>query len=133
MMHYRELLIRNMTGMSLSLTTSFSIRSQYLSKKYPTSTSPEGSRYLASLFFSGSEDPVGHLDNFRSHVSLHKTPDVVTCRAFPLTLSGKTRDWLRNLPPRSIDCFDSLGRKFLAQFVFGRARRKPRGYLLFVQ
>jgi hypothetical protein len=83
--------------------------------------------------FSGSEDPVEHLDNFRSHVSLHKTPDAVACRAFPLTLSGKARDWLRNLAPRSIDCFDTLGRKFLAQFVSGRARRKPRGYLLSVQ
>jgi hypothetical protein len=73
------------------------------------------------------------LDNFRSHVSLHKTPDAVACRAFPLTLSGKARDWLRNLPPRSIDRFDALGRKFLAQFVSGRARRKPRGYLLSVR
>jgi hypothetical protein len=83
--------------------------------------------------FSGSEDPVEHLDNFRSHVSLHKTPDAVACRAFPLTLSGKARDWLRNLPPRSIDSFDALGRKFLAQFVSGRPRRKPRGCLLSVR
>jgi hypothetical protein len=83
--------------------------------------------------FSGSEDPVEHLDNFQSHVSLHKTPDAVACRAFPLTLSGKARDWLRILPPRSINNFDVLGRKFLAQFVSGRARRKPRGYLLSVQ
>ncbi|XP_062176069.1 uncharacterized protein LOC133881128 [Alnus glutinosa] len=72
--------------------------------------------------FSGSEDPVEHLDNFRSHVSLHKTPDAVACRAFPLPLSGKARDWLRNLPPRSIDRFDALGRKFLAQFM---SRRVP--------
>jgi hypothetical protein len=64
--------------------------------------------------FSGSEDPVEHLDNFQSHVSLHKTPDAVACRAFPLTLSGKAREWLRNLPPRSIDTIDTLGRKFLA-------------------
>jgi hypothetical protein len=83
--------------------------------------------------FSGREDPVEHLDNFQSHVSLHKTPDAVACRAFPLTLSGKARDWLRSLTPGSIDCFDTLGRKFLAQFVSGRARRKPRGYLLSVQ
>ncbi|XP_062170604.1 uncharacterized protein LOC133876353 [Alnus glutinosa] len=83
--------------------------------------------------FSGSEDVVEHLDNFRSHVSLHKTPDAVACRAFPLTLSGKARDWLRNLPPRSIDNFDTLGRKFLTQFVSGRIRRKPRGYLLSVR
>jgi hypothetical protein len=48
-------------------------------------------------------------------------------------LSGKAQDWLRNLPPRSIDNFDTLGRKFLAQFVSGRIRRKPRGYLLSVR
>jgi hypothetical protein len=65
-------------------------------------------------------------------MSLHKTPDVVACRAFPLTLSGKARDWLRNLLPKSIDNFDTLGRKFLTQFVSGRTRRKPRGYLLSV-
>jgi hypothetical protein len=64
--------------------------------------------------FLGSEDPVEQLDNFQSHVSLHKTPDSVVCRAFPLTLLGKARDWLRNLPPRSIDNFNTLGRKFLA-------------------
>jgi len=33
----------------------------------------------------------------------------------------------------SIDNFNALGKKFLAQFVSGRARRKPRGYLLSVQ
>jgi hypothetical protein len=48
-------------------------------------------------------------------------------------LSGKARDWLRNLPPRSIDRFDTLGRKFLAQFMSGRARRKPKRYLLSVR
>jgi hypothetical protein len=57
----------------------------------------------------------------------------VACRAFPLTLSGKARDWLRNLPPRSNDNFDTRGRRFLAQFVSGRIRRKPRGYLLSVR
>jgi hypothetical protein len=48
-------------------------------------------------------------------------------------LLGKARDWLRNLLPKSIDNFGTLGRKFLAQFVFGRTRRKPRGYLLSVR
>jgi hypothetical protein len=71
-----------------------------------------------------------HLIAFRSHTSLHKTPDAVACRAFPLTLSGNARDWLRNLLPRSIDNFDTLGQKFLTQFMSGRVRRKPRGYLL---
>jgi hypothetical protein len=31
------------------------------------------------FIFSGSEDLVEHLDNFRAHMSLHKTPDAVAC------------------------------------------------------
>ncbi len=80
--------------------------------------------------FIGSEDPMEHLMTFPSHTSLHKTPDAVACRAFPLTLSGKAQDWLRNLLLRSIDNFDNLGQKFLMQFMSGRVRRKPRGCLL---
>ncbi|XP_062171075.1 uncharacterized protein LOC133876849 [Alnus glutinosa] len=72
--------------------------------------------------FTGSEDPMEHLMAFRSHTSLHKTPDIVVCRAFPLTLSRKAQDWLRNLLPRSIDSFDTLGQKFLTQFVSGREK-----------
>jgi hypothetical protein len=53
--------------------------------------------------------------------------------SFSPHLVRKARDWLRNLPPKSIDNFDALGRKFLAPFVSGIARRKPRGYLLSVQ
>jgi len=75
--------------------------------------------------FTGNEDSMEHLMTFRSHTSLHKTLDAVTCRAFPLTLSGKTRDWLRNFLPRSIDNFDTLGQKFLTLFMYGRVRRKP--------
>jgi hypothetical protein len=33
---------------------------------------------------------------------------------------------------KSIDSFDTFGKKFLAQFMLGRVRRKPRGYLLSV-
>jgi hypothetical protein len=73
--------------------------------------------------FTGSEDPMEHLMTFRSHTSLHKTPDAVACRAFPLTLLGNARDWLMNLLPRSIDNFDTLGQKFLTQFMSGRVRR----------
>jgi hypothetical protein len=38
---------------------------------------------------------------------------------------GNARDWLMNLLPRSIDNFDTLGQKFLTQFMSGRVRRKP--------
>jgi hypothetical protein len=91
---------------------------------------PEKSKVHYIPIFTGSEDPMEHLMTFRSHTSLRKTPNAVACRAFPLTLSGKARNWLKNLLHRSIDNFDILGQKFLTQFMSGRVRRKPRGYLL---
>ncbi|XP_062155145.1 uncharacterized protein LOC133863185 [Alnus glutinosa] len=81
-------------------------------------------------FYTGLEDPVEHLDNFRAHMDLHRTPEMVACRAFPLTLSGNARDWFRSLPPNSIRHFEDLGRMFLTQFMAGRVRRKPSGSLM---
>jgi hypothetical protein len=81
-------------------------------------------------FYTGLEDPVEHLDNFRAHMDLHRTPEMVACRAFPLTLSGNARDWFRSLPPNSIHHFKDLGRMFLTQFMAGRVRRKPSGSLM---
>jgi hypothetical protein len=81
-------------------------------------------------FYTGLEDPVEQLDNFLSHVDLHRTPEMVACRAFPLTLSGNAHDWFRKLPPNSIRHFDDLGRMFLTQFMAGRVRRKPSGSLM---
>jgi hypothetical protein len=91
---------------------------------------PEKFKVRDIPIFTDSEDPLEHLMTFRSHTFLHKTPDAVACRAFPLTLSGKVRDWLRNLLQRSIDNFDTLGQKFLMQFMSGRVRQKSQGYLL---
>jgi hypothetical protein len=74
--------------------------------------------------------PVEHLDNFRAHMDLHQTPEMVACRAFPLTLSGNARDWFRKIMPNFIRHFDDLGRMFLTQFMAGRVRRKPSGSLM---
>jgi hypothetical protein len=63
-------------------------------------------------------------------MDLHRTPEMVACRAFPLTLSGNARDWFRSLPPNSIHHFEDLGRMFLTQFMAGRVRRKPSGSLM---
>ncbi|XP_062155172.1 uncharacterized protein LOC133863226 [Alnus glutinosa] len=63
-------------------------------------------------------------------MDLHRTPEMVACRAFPLTLSGNARDWFKKLPPNSIRHFDDLGRMFLTQFMAGRVRRKPSGSMM---
>jgi hypothetical protein len=81
--------------------------------------------------FTGSEDPMEHLMTFRSHTSLHRTPTQWRgVSSLSTHLSGKARDWLRNLLPRSVDNFDTLEQKFLTQFMSGSVRKKPRGYLL---
>jgi hypothetical protein len=83
--------------------------------------------------YTGQEEPVEHLDNYRAHFELQGTPDEVACRAFPLTLSGNARDWYRTLPPKSIQNFDEFGKMFLTQFMAGIVRRKPAGTLMSIQ
>ncbi|XP_062167092.1 uncharacterized protein LOC133873396 [Alnus glutinosa] len=88
------------------LGAKYDILSKTVAEKQVANTAlPEKFKILNIPIFMGSEDPMEHLMTFPSHTSLHKTLDVVACRAFPLNLSGKTRDWLKNLLPR-----DSLWR-----------------------
>jgi len=91
---------------------------------------PEKFKILEISFYTGLEDPSEHLDNFRAHMDLHRTPKMVACQAFPLTLLGNARDWFRKLPPNSICHFKDLERIFLTQFMAGRVRRKPSGSLM---
>jgi len=91
---------------------------------------PEKFKIPEIPFYTGLEDLVEHWDNFRAHMDLHRTPEMVACRAFPLTLSGNASDWFRKLPPNSIRHFDDLERMFLTQFMAGRVRRKPSGSLM---
>lgn len=53
---------------------------------------PEKFKVSDILIYTGLEDPMEHLENFRAHTDLHRTPDGVACQAFPLTLSSNARD-----------------------------------------
>jgi len=76
------------------------------------------------------EDPIEHIENYQSHLDLHRTSDEIACRAFPLILLGNAREWFRKLPPMSISDFDALDKIFLTQFLAGLSRRKPAGCLM---
>jgi hypothetical protein len=91
---------------------------------------PEKFKVPDVSFYTGPEDPFEHLENFRTHIDLHRTSEKVACRAFPLTLSGNARDWFKKLSPNSISNFDELSKMFLMQFMAGRVRRKPSGSLM---
>jgi hypothetical protein len=83
--------------------------------------------------YTGREDPVEHLDNYRAHLDLQGTLDEVACRALLLTLSGSARDWYRRLPPRSIRNFDEFRKVLLTQFMAEIVRRKPTRALMSTQ
>jgi hypothetical protein len=91
---------------------------------------PEKFKIPEIPFYTGLEDPVEHLANFRAHMDLHRTPEMVACRAFLLTLSGNARDWFRKLPPNSVCHLDDLGRIFPTQFMAWWVRRKLSGSLM---
>jgi hypothetical protein len=80
--------------------------------------------------FTGLEDLIEHLENFRSHSNLHGTLEEITCQAFPLTLSGNAQDWFRKLPSKSINDFKALRKTFLVQFMARWMRKKLSGYLM---
>jgi len=80
--------------------------------------------------YTGVDDPTKHLDNYKTHMDLQGTPQELSCRALPLTLSGFARDWFRKLPPYSITSFEDLGWKFVTQFLVGCKRKKPSGQLM---
>jgi len=65
--------------------------------------------------YDGSMDPDEHIAIQTTQISLYTWNDVILCRVFPTTL--KTLSWFTRLPPLSIDCFDTLVKKFGAQFV----------------
>nr|KYP38621.1 hypothetical protein KK1_040126 [Cajanus cajan] len=50
-------------------------------------------------------------------VNLYTNDDAVLCRVFPTSLKGAALNWYTQLPVESIDNFDTLVRRFTAQYA----------------
>ncbi|XP_040992588.1 uncharacterized protein LOC121239400 [Juglans microcarpa x Juglans regia] len=83
--------------------------------------------------YDGSKDPVDHLKNFKTHMTLYGFPGEVACHSFPLTLKGIARGWFGALCLESIGSFEELVKQFLMQFMASRRRRIPAAYLLTIK
>ncbi|XP_059461825.1 uncharacterized protein LOC132190804 [Corylus avellana] len=70
------------------------------------------------------------MESVRVHFSLHRFPDEIACRIFPLTLEGVAQDWFARLLAKSINSFKELGCLFLSQFLATKKRRKHSACLL---
>jgi hypothetical protein len=79
---------------------------------------------------SGVGDPTENLENYLIHLALHAMLNEIVCRAFPMTLSGNTREWFWGLMHNSISTFEDLAWIFLTQFLGPGERKKPSKYLL---
>ena len=58
--------------------------------------------------YDGVEEPLDHLETFKTLMHLQGVPNEIICRAFPTTLKGPTRIWFSRLTPNSINTFKEL-------------------------
>ncbi|KAK8946782.1 hypothetical protein KSP39_PZI007415 [Platanthera zijinensis] len=79
--------------------------------------------------YSGTSDPVSHLQFFKLIVSLKALSDGIKCRIFIISFGVQALDWFYHLPPLSITCFNDLQREFLSSFGTFRKRKKDLGAL----
>jgi len=70
--------------------------------------------------YDGTTDPGEHVDAYVTQVSLYIAEDALLCRVFPTSLKGVAFSWFARLPTHSIECFDTLVKKFGAQFATSR-------------
>jgi len=61
-----------------------------------------------------------HIDIYFTKINLHTSDDIIFCRLFHTSLKDANLSWFTRLPPKSINCFDTLVTKFGAQFAMSR-------------
>ena len=66
--------------------------------------------------YSGTEDPVSHLESFIHPMEVQIATRSAMCQMFSLTLTDCAKTWFRKLPSGSGDSFSKLTTAFCAQF-----------------
>ena len=62
--------------------------------------------------YDKTKDPDEHLEEYIMQVNLYTNDDVIPCRVFPSSLKGFTLALWHQLPPWTIDLFDTLVERF---------------------
>lgn len=88
---------------------------------------------LEETYFDGTEDPLDHLETYKTIMCLYGVPDEIMCRAFPITLKGVAWIWFKKLKPGSIATFAQLSVLFITQFIGALRRGKHFTHLLNVK
>ena len=83
--------------------------------------------------YDGVNDPLDHLEIFKTLMHLQGVADEIMCRAFPTTLKGAARIWFSQLTPNSISTFKELSAQFTAHFIGGHRYKKSTAYLMSIK
>ena len=68
------------------------------------------------LKYSGRSDPLVHIERFNDMTGVQGLTSAQRCRAFPLTLEGRAREWYRKLPRGSIKGYEQMCQELAEQF-----------------
>ncbi|XP_020218222.1 uncharacterized protein LOC109801534 [Cajanus cajan] len=78
---------------------------------------PFGWKPLNIDCYDGTTDPDEHVDLYVTQVNLYTNDDAIMCRVFLTLLKGSTLAWYTQLLVGSVDSFDTLVRRFMAQYA----------------
>jgi len=80
--------------------------------------------------YDRSNDPLDHLESFKTLMHLQGLANEIMCRAFPTTLKGPTRIWFSRLMSNSIGTFKELSAQFASHFIGGQRYKKSTACLM---
>ncbi|XP_019176264.1 PREDICTED: uncharacterized protein LOC109171648 [Ipomoea nil] len=90
---------------------------------------PHDLRIPGNKGYDGKTDPEAHINSYYGNMLMMGVTDVVMCRVFYSTLTGRAADWFQTLEPGSIACFAKLAKKFVHKFATSKEVRKHFTYL----
>ena len=79
------------------------------------------------------EEPLDHLETFKTLMHLKGVANEIMYRAFPTTLKGAARIWFSRLTPNSISTFKELSVQFTAHFIGGHRYKKSTTCLMSIK
>ena len=80
--------------------------------------------------YDGSQDPIDHLESFKTLMHLQGVPNEIMCRVFPITLKGLARLWFNKLAPNTVSTFNKLSGHFVTHFIGGQRYKRSSANLL---
>ena len=94
---------------------------------------PQKFQMLQIESYDGVNDPLNHLETFKTLMHLQGVPDEIICRAYPTTLKGPARIWFSRLTLNSINTFKELSAQFTSHFIGGHRYKRSTTCLMSIK